>query len=79
MELNNSNNNSDYIVTVTHTGEKPTPRPAMEPQSGNRLIIKIKLHQQGRSHNIKVLLNNKNNIPLFFLFKVREWGINLHE
>ena len=46
MEFDNSDNNSDYIVTVTHAWEKPIPKPAaMEPRSGNYSIIKMKLHQ----------------------------------
>ena len=70
IELDNSNNDSDYIITVTHAWEKPTLRPAIttiEPQSSNHPIIKMKLYQQDRLYNIKVLLDNGNNIPLFFL------------
>ena len=39
----------------------------MEPRSGSCPIIKIKLYQQGRLYDIKVLLNNGNNILFFFI------------
>ena len=72
IELNNSNDDLDYNVIVTYAWEEPTPRltiTAMEPQSGNYLIIKIKFYQQNHSYNIKVLLDNGSSIPLFFLLK----------
>ena len=45
VELDNSNNDSDYIIIVTYTWEELTPRLAMELRFGNRLIIKMKLYQ----------------------------------
>ena len=80
MEFNNFNNDLDYIITIIYTWEKPIPIPtAIKSQSSNRLIIKIKLYQQNRLYNIKVLLNNKNSISLLFLLKAYKWGINLHK
>ena len=45
VELDDSDNDLDYIVTVTHAKEEPTPRLAMESRSGSCSIIKIKLYQ----------------------------------
>ena len=45
IKLYNSNNNSDYNIILIYTWEELTPRPiitAIEPRSGNYLIVKIK-------------------------------------
>ena len=72
MEFDDFNNDLDYIITPTYAWEEPTPRPAaMESRSGNCLIIKIKLYQWDRLYNIKVLLDNGNNILFFFIKGLR--------
>ena len=46
VELDNFDNDLDYIVAVIYAWEEPIFRPAiMELRSGNRPIIKMKLYQ----------------------------------